>query len=261
MAKKKASLIKPGIYTTAKGVVLEKPEAVMGIEHHSLAKKFKHGDIFLSSNPMLLGKMINAVSTLYSVDRKSCFSHAGFFVKDDATILEATYTVTESNFLEKYEHDNVLVGRHLEMNDSRFNDGMEKIKEHIGQWYPFHRLFLHVFNLAQYVHWNKVVCSELVSKFLFGAGLRDYKYYGVTPDHLCDEIERSLNKERTGPQYEIVFSGLIPTSVYKRCSRCHANVITSTLEECCPICFSKDSLNTFSLILPELIEYNNSKKV
>ena len=252
----KIKLVTPGTYSVSGK---EKPEIVLGMNHHSLSSKFRRGDVFLSSNPMALGKMINRVSEMYSVDRDSTFSHAGFFV-DNANILEASYTVSESQFLDKYEHDLVLVGRHSGMTDDGFSKGMGKIKEHIGQWYPFHRLFLHMFNLAQFVHWNKVVCSELVSKFLFGAGLRDYKYYGVTPDHICDEIERSLNCDRSGPQYEIIFKGRIPTNLYKRCEFCEVNVITNIFNDSCPSCLSRNSLNTHSIILPSLIKYNNSKK-
>ena len=254
-----AKPIKPGKYERAGSIVFDRPEVVLGIEHHPLANIFKRGDIFLSTNPMFLGKGINFVSSMYSVDRKSEYSHSGFFVSP-TTILEASYKVSNTEFLIKYEGDNVLVGRHLEMNDDTCLKGMEKIKEHIGQLYPFHRLFLHFFNLAQFVHWNHVVCSELVAKFLFGAGLRDYKYYGVTPDHLSDEINCSLNKDRTGPQYEIVFKGKLPINKYKRCCACGVNVFTIPNHFDCPICLSRNSLDSNGVFLPELIRYNKSKE-
>ena len=255
---KKLPLVKAGKYEKSGNIIFDRPEIVLGIEHHPLFGKFKRGDIFLSSNPMMLGKMINAVSTMYSVDRNSEFSHSGLFI-NNTEILEASYTVSFDNFITKYEGDLVLVGRHNKMTNKTFDLGIEKIKEHIGQWYPFHRLALHFFNLAQYIHWNKVVCSELIAKFLFGAGLRDYKYYGVTPDMLADEIEHSLNDDRTGPQYEIVFKGKIPTNIYKRCEACGVNAFTTTDNQTCPICYTKTSLKAHGVFLPELIKYNKSK--
>lgn len=252
-------LVKPGEYKIAGHIIFDKPEIVLGIEHHPFSSVFKRGDIFLSENPMFLGKGINFVSSMYSVDRDSVYSHSGLFV-DSHTILESSYTVSFSEFVVKYENKKVLVGRHREMNDENFSKGFEKIKEHIGQIYPFHRLFLHFFNLAQFIHWDRMVCSELASKFLFGAGLRSYKYYGVTPDHLCDEINYSLNKERTGPQYDVIFRGRIPVNKYKRCNVCGVNVFTTTHTYDCPICFTRNSLDSNAVFLPELIKYNKSKK-
>jgi len=256
---KNLPLVKPGKYEKASNIILDRPEVVFGIEHHPLFNKFKRGDIFLSTNPMMLGKMINAVSTMYSVDRKSEFSHSGFFI-NDIEILEASYTVSKDNFITKYEGDNVLIGRLVGMTNKSFDLGMEKIKEHIGQWYPFHRLALHLFNLSHIIHWNRLVCSELVSKFLFGAGLRDYKYFGVTPDHLADEITHSLNINRTGPQYGIVFKGKMPINKYKRCIACFSNIFTTEENNNCPICSTGNALKEDMVFLPELLKYNRSKK-
>lgn len=252
-------LIKPGKYDRAGSIVFDRPEVVLGIEHHPLSAIFKRGDIFLSENPMFLGKGINFVSSMYSVDRKSEYSHAGFFV-DPSTILEASYTVSFSDFIIKYEDKGVLVGRHNEMTNDRYIKGLSKIEEHIGQIYPFHRLFLHFFNLAQFIHWDRMVCSELVAKFLFGADLRTYKYYGTTPDHLCDEINCSLNKSRTGPQYDVIFKGRIPINKYKRCHACGVNVFTTVDSFDCPICSTRNSLDSHAVFLPDLIKYNKSKE-
>ena len=255
----KLPMVAIGQHKTSGGITFSYPEIVYGMEHHPLFKRFRAGDIFLSRNPMMLGNIINYMSTMFSPDRSCEFSHAGFFVSENR-ILESSYRVSFANFLDKYEGENVLVGRHNQMTGERFNKGYDKVKSHINRIYPYHRLALHLFNLAQFVHWtNGLVCSELVAKFLFGAELRNYKYFGVIPDHLADEVEYSLNKERTGPQYEIIFKGKLPINIYKRCLSCHSNLFTSTNHTDCPICNRTDSLRTDNLILPELINYNKSK--
>ena len=254
-------MVKPGRYDYLDKIKLEKPEWVLDFSFHPMANYFQKGDKFLSENPQFLGNLINKVSSFYSVDNKSEYSHSGIITNTDGTILEASWTVQHNNLLETYEGKKVLVARHNEMTINKFNSGMKKIEEHIGQIYPFPRLLLHLIGLAKHVHWNRVVCSELCAKFLFGADLFSYKYFGVTPDLLNDIFKKELNDERTGPKYKIVYENILPVNIYKRCMTCNVNILVPHNHSNCPACNYSNSLNQESVFLPELVKYNSSKKI
>lgn len=99
--------------------------------------EIKPGDIFLSRNPMALGKVINFVQKIQSQDKKSVYPHAGIVLDEEGTTLEALWTVKSQNLFKDYKGDQVLIVRWDKMDPERFKSGFEKIKPHIGQVYPF----------------------------------------------------------------------------------------------------------------------------
>ena len=148
----------------------------------------KPGDIFLSRNPMALGRAINAVQLFWSADNKSKYSHAGIILNSAGRTLEALWTVKEQDFYKAYAGQEVLVGRWHFMDWERFDAGMKFIDGRIGKPYPFHRLlFFMLPPLAKYLSVGPLVCSELTAKFLVGADALEY-YKGRNPDDLADIV-------------------------------------------------------------------------
>lgn len=157
----------------------------MGMEE--LKGKLRPGDLFCSSLGQVLGFLINVVQQHRSSDNEATFSHAGIVETSEGGIIEACWHVERSNLFEKYTSGDLLVARYVEMDSTHFQAGMDKIRKHLGQLYPVHRFLLYLLGVAKYIHWDRIVCSELVSKFLVGAGAR-HNWYGVMPDDLADEF-------------------------------------------------------------------------
>jgi hypothetical protein len=161
------------------------------------------GDLFAVKDRDTLGAAINFLQRFWDTaldDSEYC--HNGIITRPTGETLEAVATVREQNLFDAYAGEEVLIVRHTAMTEGRFLTGMAKIAPNIGQWYPVHRLLLHLLRLAKYVHWRAVICSELVAKFLVGAGLRR-SWYGVTPDNLTDQWKESKH-------YDIIFEGRLP---------------------------------------------------
>ncbi|MCP4627319.1 MAG: hypothetical protein GY850_27970, partial [bacterium] len=153
----------------------------------------KPGDIFCSKNPMALGKAIAAVETFWSADNHAQYGHAGIITSQTGNTLEALWTVKSQNLWKAYKGSKVLIGRNVDMGPSLFKHGMEGIRKHKGQLYPFWRLALCIVPpLSKYLKFSgKLVCSELTGKFLYEAGFSAWEqYHGLTPDHVADRIRR-----------------------------------------------------------------------
>ncbi|MFA7465187.1 MAG: hypothetical protein WCY54_09045 [Syntrophales bacterium] len=172
--------------------------------------KLLPGDEFATANPMALGKIINVIQTAKAVDNDSEYTHTGIIVDPHGATLEALWTVNSQNLWEAYKGKKVLIVRNTGMTPKVFAAGMEKIQGHIGQWYPAHRLILHVLHVAKWIHWDRIVCSELTAKF--EAGCAEYlgedkaagfmrNYYGINPDDLVDRWKISR-------YYTTVFEGI-----------------------------------------------------
>ena len=165
--------------------------------------KLKKGDFFLSRNPMMLGRVINLNQKFWSKDNKSKYSHAGIILDEYGTTLESLWTVKSQNLFEGYKDTEILIARHDQMNVETFKKGYDGIKHHIGQWYPGYRLPLMIFPpLAKYIHFGRVVCSELDYKFGTKAGLFNHKWYGKTPDDVHDMIKYERD-------WNIIFEGKV----------------------------------------------------
>lgn len=248
--------VKPGKYG--------KTETISN-KYATIYSKLQIGDIFCSENPMTFGKAINFVQSMYSSDRNAKLSHSGIIYNIDMDnqpiSLEADWRLTTFSFAKRYAGKKVLIARHNKMNNIKLCSGLNSIRKNIGQWYPIHRLFLHMINLAHIIHWNKLVCSELTAKFLYKAELRHSHYYGTTPDHLADEIRNKINSNRNGPMYEIIFDDIVPFYVYRYCTNCRCHYLLSHKETIScpnPDCICLPSLTT-KLKIPKCIEFNKQQ--
>jgi len=169
------------------------------------------GDEFATINPMALGRIINLVQTVKSVDNASEFTHTGIVSDSHGATVEALWTVRSQNLWEAYRGKQVLVVRNINMTPEVCAAGCAKTRKHFGQWYPFHRLLLHAIGLAKWIHWRRLVCSELTAKFEAGCAeaigldrasgfMRNY--HGVNPDYLVD-------RWRISRYFTIVFEGVV----------------------------------------------------
>ena len=168
------------------------------------------GDEFATKNPMALGCVINIIQKAKATDNESTYTHSGIITDPQGATLESLWTVKSQNLWEAYKGERVLIARNVNMDLGVYIAGMNKIKKHIGQWYPVHRLALHMIGLAKFIHWDRIVCSELTAKFETGCAeyapdremgfLRNW--YGVNPDNLTDRWKISR-------YYETIFEGVV----------------------------------------------------
>ena len=162
--------------------------------------RIKRGDIFLSKNPMSLGKLINAVQRFWSTDDKSKYSHAGIILTETGHTLEALWTVKSQNLYVDYKDTDILIARYVGVKD--VTAGLHYIRKHRGQWYPFYRLlFMAIPPIGKYINFGRVVCSELVCKYLAGADL-DITWKGKSPDNIHDIV-------KNGKDWIIIHEGKI----------------------------------------------------
>lgn len=169
------------------------------------------GDEFATRNPMALGIAINAFQKAKAADNESEYSHTGIITDPYGATIEALWTVKQQNVWEAYRGERVLIVRNVNMTLPIYAAGFNKIRKHLGQWYPVHRFVLHLLGVAKWVHWGRVVCSELTAKF--EEGCAEYlgpdkasgfmrNHYGVNPDNLVDRWKISR-------YYQTVFEGVI----------------------------------------------------
>jgi hypothetical protein len=161
---------------------------------------FRPGMVFAVKSDSWLAGAINACQRIRAVDDESTYNHAGLITDNIGTTFEALSKIGYSK-LGGYTGCRVIIAQHVKMTGLRFEDAFSRIKHLDGCIYPFPRLFLHLLGLAKYVHWRYPVCSELVGKFEFEAGLRK-NWWGINPDNLADEWKISR-------YYDIVYEGVL----------------------------------------------------
>lgn len=160
------------------------------------------GDIFCTVNPMWLGRAICAVQRFWDPDGEADFSHAGVitcgFNTFEARWQNGRYSLND------YIGERVLVGRHESMDYEAFLRGWQQIYHLEGRFYAGHRLLLHLFPpLARMVaSGGFAVCSEIVAKFLAGAGVMT-RWSGIAPDYLSDMMTQHKG-------WTVVFDGALP---------------------------------------------------
>ena len=165
-------------------------------------RELKNGDIFLSVNPMALGRAINAFQRFWSKDGASIYSHAGIISDTNGDTLESLWRVERQNLFKAYKGKRVLIARHAEMDLRSFYRAYQIIvEEHLDDFYPFYRLVFHMIPPLAKMSVGNVVCSELVAKFLNILGLFPY-VSGCNPDNLHDTFIWGRN-------WEIVYEGVI----------------------------------------------------
>ena len=168
--------------------------------------RLQPGDVFCTINPMWLGRAICAVERFNDLDNSAAYSHAGIILGSLATTFEALWRNGRQELFKAYQGKRILIGRHRDMDPERFRAGWDEIAHMEGQWYAGHRLFLMLIPpLAKYLATGKfAVCSEIVAKFLKGAGIMGY-WSGVTPDHIADTIH-------THKGWMVVYEGICPST-------------------------------------------------
>ena len=154
--------------------------------------EIKPGDIFFTKNPMALGQIIDWVQTLWSTDNASEYSHSGILLNPRGATFEALWTIRQA-VIEEHIGNDIAVYRFDKMTHKRFQKAFMAVSTHKGQWYPAYRLFLMaVPPLGKYLSFGRVVCSELVGKFLANAGVEVY-WRGLNPDGLYDFVKNHRN--------------------------------------------------------------------
>lgn len=162
--------------------------------------KLNAGDVFLVESGSIISPVTNFFQKLWSRDNRSKYCHAGIIIDDTNTTLECRWTVCSTNFMEFYKDKDVLIARCENLKNIDFTNGLLQILKFKGQWFPVHRMILHAFHLAKFIHWQSVVCSELVAKYLHGIGTRHNYWWGTTVDDLEEEL-------KNWKQYSIVYEG------------------------------------------------------
>lgn len=158
----------------------------------------KKGDVFAVKTNSWLAGVINFCQRVWSWDSESKYNHAGIIIGENGETFESLGKIGRYD-LSQYEGQCIIIARHKDMDEQKFNHGFLKVKDLDGAIYPVLRLLLHFMRLAKYVHWKYPVCSELVGKFLNSAGLWR-KWWGVTPDILADVW--AISK-----YYDVVYEG------------------------------------------------------
>jgi len=160
----------------------------------------KPGDVFASHSTAFKGKAIRLVERIKSRDNEASHNHTGIIISETGVSIEALYTICVTNIAD-YSGQKVLIARWKDMTEGGFYQGYDAVAKHVGAWYPWPRLPLHLFGLAKFIHWKTPVCSELTAKFLNAAGDRR-NYWGINPDDLVDEW-------RISKHYDIIYEGVL----------------------------------------------------
>jgi len=143
------------------------------------------GDMFLTTGSWISGA-INAIQTWWAPDGRSVYTHAGIITHKDGRTLEMTIKGATIKSIWQHDHHPLLIARHSGMTQERFDQGIEGLGDPKSRFYPVYRLFLYLFPpLTRIKDGDAAVCSELVSLFLFRAGLIPY-WRGISPDGLHD---------------------------------------------------------------------------
>ncbi len=176
--------------------------------------KLRPGDLFLTRNPMALGRVITAIERWRARDDQAAYSHAGILLDGRGTTFESLWTVKSRHLFDAYAGRRILIARYSRMTRARFKEAFRKIENLRGAWYPFLRLPLMAIGLGKLIHWKPVVCSELVAKFLHNAlkadGIFDFEHYhGWTPDDLHD-VFRNWRTFQTVFEGELAIAGNQP---------------------------------------------------
>lgn len=146
--------------------------------------KLKQGDFAHTHSDEMVGFLINRIQKRKAVDDESKYNHSLLILNGKGDTFEALTKIDHYN-LERYKGQNIVIYRYKKMTPELFRKGWDSIKQFDGKGYPYWRLFMHLAGLAKFVHWDRPVCSELVSKFMYACDLRK-NWWGVNPDNLDD---------------------------------------------------------------------------
>ena len=163
----------------------------------------KAGDCFLVHSRDWLAKAIDAVESFWDFGNRRLYSHAGVIVNSAGLTLEAIRPRVYSQlFFQAYHGHQVMLVRYTKLTEQKLEVGLGAAYSHYRELYPYWRLPLELLRIGKFIHWNSVVCSELVAEYLHYIGAREYLWFGVDPEDLEDEF-------RHWRDYEIIFEGML----------------------------------------------------
>ena len=163
------------------------------------------GDVLLTTLPGSgLSSAIIRTQRRLSPDGYARYSHAAHF--DCAGVLLDTLWTVQLSYIEDYEDRPCAIYRPM-CSRGPLERAVNTLRLDLGQRYPWQRLFLHLFGLADNIHWTRLVCSERVARMLHLAfredGVFDFeRHYGWTPDMLDDHL-------RTSYEFKLLWEGIL----------------------------------------------------
>jgi len=164
--------------------------------------ELRPGDIILFSGRRFSARLINWFQTLLAKDGHSEYNHAAVVISSEGHLFESVrWWPRVINLKKRYRRSQVLIVRWQDMTLERFQQGMAEVAYLKDRLYPVWRQLLHACCLARYIFQADAVCSELVAKFLYGAGARHKRWAGTNVDDLHHEFLRQPE------QFKLVFQG------------------------------------------------------
>ncbi len=164
--------------------------------------ELRPGDIILFAGHRFSARLVNWFQARLAEDGHSEYNHAAVVTSTDGLLFESVRWWPRVISLKKrYRRSKVLIVRWKSMTLERFHRGMAEVGYLEKRLYPIWRQLLHACCLARHIFWVDAVCSELVAKFLYGAGARHKRWAGINVDDLHHEFLRQAE------QFEIVFQG------------------------------------------------------
>lgn len=163
--------------------------------------ELKEGDLAVVKTKSMIAGAINAGQRFLSKDGKAEYNHALLIVDENGGTYESLAKIDHYH-ISQYLGCPIWIVRHVAMDGEKFRKGYEAVQKYDGKLYPGWRLLLHFVGLAKFIHWSYPVCSELVGRFLYEAGLFHATGWGWSPDDLADLWRESK-------YYETVYKGML----------------------------------------------------
>lgn len=144
------------------------------------------GDGFVVRTKSKIATPIIIMQHLISPDHEAVYNHAGIILNSEGDTFESLGKIDHYN-LSQYKGCQILIARQNIMTAEKFMEGYLRVLKYDGLKYPWWRLALFCFGLADDLHSiDRPVCSELYDLFEGGPG------WGVSPDNLADTWHRGM---------------------------------------------------------------------
>jgi hypothetical protein len=160
------------------------------------------GDIVLFAGKSFPARIVNWYQSI-KAGHPSFYNHVALVTSPEGEIFHAArWWVRHSRLRHRCRRCQVEIIRWKQMTPERFRQGMAAVAPMEGRLFPLWRQLLHALSLARIICVGRwAVCSELVARFLQGAGARDRDWCGTNVIDLHDELLGSPS------EYEVIFRG------------------------------------------------------